>query len=128
MDLGNFSVCLSVKDLATSRAFYEKLGFEQVSGDATQGWIVLKNGVARIGLFQGHLEKNTLAFNPGWTPDAKPLAAFEDVRDLQRKLAERGITPEVAADPATTGPAYFILKDPDGNPIFVDQHVPRPAK
>ena len=128
MQLGNFSVCLAVKDLAVSRTFYEKLGFTQVSGDAAQGWLVLKNGAARIGLFQGHLEKNTLTFNPGWSPDAQPLAAFDDVRDLQRTLQERGITPAVAADPSSTGPAYFILNDPDGNPIFVDQHVPRPGR
>ena len=145
MQLGNFCVCLAVKDLAASRAFYEKLGFTQVSGDASQGWLVLKNGAARVGIFQGMLEKNTLTFNPGWTADAQPLADFEDVRDLQRTLApawralnrtyslqrtlqERGITPAVSADPSGTGPAYFILNDPDGNPIFVDQHVPRPGR
>ena len=128
MELGNFCVCLAVKDLATSRAFYEKLGFTQVSGDASHGYVVLRNGPARIGLFQGHLEKNTLTFNPGWSPDAQPLADFTDVRDLQRTLQERGVTLDVSADPSTTGPAYFILKDPDGNPIFVDQHVPRPGR
>ena len=128
MQLGNFCVCLAVKDLAASRAFYEKLGFTQVSGDASQGWLVLKNGAARVGIFQGMLEKNTLKLNPGWTADAQPLADFEDVRDLQRTLQERGITPAVSADPSGTGPAYFILNDPDGNPIFVDQHVPRPGR
>ena len=128
MQLGNFCVCLAVKDLAASRAFYEKLGFTQVSGDASQGWLVLKNGAARVGIFQGMLEKNTLTFNPGWTADAQPLADFEDVRDLQRTLQERGITPAVSADPSGTGPAYFILNDTDGNPIFVDQHVPRPGR
>lgn len=128
MQLGNFSVCLAVKSLAVSRAFYEKLGFTQVSGDASQGWLVLKNGAARIGIFQGILEKNTLTFNPGWTADAQPLADFEDVRDLQRTLQERGITPAVAADTTGDGHAYFILSDPDGNPIFVDQHVPRPKR
>lgn len=128
MHLGNFCVCLAVKDLATSHAFYAKLGFTQVSGDVSHGYVVLKNGAARIGLFQGHLEKNTLTFNPGWDADAQPLADFTDVRDLQRTLGERGVTPSVAADPAGTGPAYFILSDPDGNPIFVDQHVPRPGR
>ena len=128
MQLGNFCVCLAVKDLGVSHAFYEKLGFTQVSGDAAQGWVVLKNGAARVGLFQGMLDANTLSFNPGWTADAEPLAQFEDVRELQARLQERGVALDVTADPASTGPAYFILKDPDGNPIFVDQHVPRPAK
>lgn len=128
MELGNFCVCLAVKDLERSRAFYEKLGFTQVSGDASQGWLVLKNGAARIGIFQGMLERNTLTFNPGWTPDAEPLADFEDVRDLQRTLQQRGVALSVAADPSGTGPAYFTLEDPDGNPIYVDQHVPRPGR
>jgi len=128
MQLGNFCVCLAVKNLATSLAFYEKLGFTQVSGDASQGWLVLKNGPARVGIFQGMLEKNTLSFNPGWTADAQPLVDFEDVRELQHTLQERGVTLSVTADPESTGPAYFILEDPDGNPIFVDQHVPRPAR
>jgi catechol 2,3-dioxygenase-like lactoylglutathione lyase family enzyme len=128
MQLGNFSVCLAVKDLAVSLAFYEKLGFTQVSGDASQHWLVLKNGVARIGLFERHIEKTTLTFNPGWTPDAEPLADFQDVRELQQTLQQRGVTLEVTADPSSTGPAYFILSDPDGNPIFVDQHVPRPGR
>lgn len=127
MDLGNFCVCLAVKDLAASRAFYEKLGFTQISGDAKQRWLVLRNGVARIGLFQGHLEKNTLTFNPGWSPDAEPLERFTDVRDVQKALDARGVKLDTRTDPAGTGPAYLILKDPDGNPIFIDQHVPRPA-
>ena len=128
MQLGSFCVCLAVKDLAASRAFYEKLGFTQVSGDASQHWLVLRNGAARIGLFQGHIEKNTLTFNPGWSAEAQPLAHFSDVRDLQRTLQERGLTPSVTADPSGTGPAYFILNDPDGNPILVDQHIPRPGR
>ncbi len=128
MQLGNFCVCLSVKDLTASRAFYEKLGFTQISGDASQGWLVLKNGAARVGIFQGILEKNTLSFNPGWNADAQPLADFQDVRELQAVLQERGVALDVTADPASDGPAYFILKDPDGNPIYVDQHVPRPRR
>lgn len=128
MQLGNFCVCLAVKDLAASLAFYEKLGFTQVSGDAAQHWLVLKNGVARIGLFERYIDKTTLTFNPGWTPDAQPLSDFEDVRELQRKVLERGLEPSATADPDSTGPAYFILEDPDGNPIFVDQHVPRPRR
>lgn len=128
MQLGSFCVCLAVKDLAASRAFYEKLGFTQVSGDAAQGWLVMRNGATKIGLFQRFIEKTTLTFNPGWSVEGQPLADFTDVRDLQRTLQERGVTPSVAADPSGTGPGFFILNDPDGNPIYVDQHVPRPGR
>lgn len=128
MDLGNFCVCLAVKDLASSRAFYEKLGFTKVAGEASQNWLVLRNGAAKVGLFQGHIEKTTLAFNPGWSGDGTPLADFTDVRDLQQTLEKRGVALDVRADPAGTGPAYVVLKDPDGNPILLDQHVPRPTK
>jgi catechol 2,3-dioxygenase-like lactoylglutathione lyase family enzyme len=121
-------VCLAVKDLATSRTFYERLGFQQVAGEASQHWLVLRNGTTKVGLFQGHLEKNTLAFNPGWSADGSPLAEFTDVRDLQKTLEQRGVALDVRADPASTGPAFVVLKDPDGNPILLDQHVPRPAK
>lgn len=128
MELGNFCMCLAVKDLATSRAFYEKLGFTRVAGEASQNWLVLRNGLAKIGLFQGHIEKNTLAFNPGWSGDGTPLADFTDVRELQKTLEKAGVVLDVRADPAGTGPAHLVLKDPDGNPILFDQHVPRPAK
>lgn len=128
MELGNFCVCLSVKDLATSLAFYQKFGFTQVAGEASQNWVVLRNGMAKIGLFQGHIEKNTLTFNPGWSGDGTPLEAFTDVRELQKTIEASGVALDVRTDPAGTGPAYFVTKDPDGNPILVDQHVPRPAK
>jgi len=128
MQLGTFCICLAVKDLAVSRAFYEKLGFTEAGGDASQGWLVLRNGTTKIGLFQRFIERNTLTFNPGWSVEGKPLADFVDVRDLQRTLQERGVTPAVPADPSGTGPAFFILNDPDGNPIYVDQHVPRPGR
>lgn len=128
MQLGAFSISLAVKDLAASRAFYEKLGFTQVGGGASQRWLVLGNGTTKIGLFQGFIEKNTLTFNPGWTAQAQPLAGFRDIRDLQKTLQERGLSPAEPADPSGTGPAFFVLADPDGNPILVDQHVPRPAR
>lgn len=128
MDLGTFCVCLAVKDLATSRAFYAKLGFTQVAGEASQNWLVLRNGLAKIGLFQGHIKKNTLTFNPGWSGDGTALADFTDVRELQKTLEKGGVVLDVRADPEGTGPAYLALKDPDGNPILFDQHVPRPAK
>ena len=126
MRLGNFSVSLAVKDIAASRAFYEKLGFEMVAGDQSQHWVVLQNEHARIGLFEGMFKKNMLTFNPGWDGNKNTLADFEDVRELQKTLKARGIAPDPAADEATTGPAYFMLTDPDGNPILVDQHVPSP--
>lgn len=123
MELGNFSVSLAVKDLKTSLAFYEKLGFAKCGGDATQGWIVLRNGPARVGLFQGMFEKNLMTFNPGWDPDAKALDEFEDVRDIQKRLKAAGVKLIAEADESTTGPAHITLIDPDGNQILIDQHV-----
>ena len=130
--LGNFSVSLTVKDLAASRAFYEKLGFKMVGGMPEQNWVILQNEDARIGLFQGMFEKNMLTFNPGWEGKRDggktDLTDFDDVRDLQRTLKQKGLTPSPAADESTSGPGYFMLADPDGNPILVDQHVPSPKK
>ena len=123
MQLGAFSISLSVKDLAASRAFYEKLGFKQFAGNAAQNWLILKNGDALIGLFQGMFEKNTLTFNPGWDQNANGVEGFTDIRELQRQLKEQGVALAPEADPATTGPAYFMVIDPDGNPVLVDQHV-----
>ena len=123
MELGAFSISLSVKDLEASRAFYEKLGFEPFGGDVSQNWLILKNGSTVIGIFQGMFEKNTLTFNPGWDADAAALDAFTDVRELQRRLKARGVELVSEADESTTGPASFVAIDPDGNPILVDQHV-----
>lgn len=128
MQLGNFSVSLTVKDIQASKAFYEKLDFVQVSGDLAQKWIVLQNGTTKIGLFQGMFDRNMLTFNPGWNSQKETLADFQDVRELQHVLKERGLTPQVEADEASDGPAYFTLLDPDGNPILVDQHVPKPKR
>lgn len=122
MDLGAFSVSLAVKDLAASRAFYEKLGFEQLGGEPTQNWLILKNGQTVIGLFQGMFPNNILTFNPGWDQSAQNTASFTDVRELQARLIEQGIEPVTKAAPDTTGPASFVLVDPDGNSILVDQH------
>ena len=122
MQLGAFSISLAVKDLAVSRAFYAKLGFEVSGGDATQGWLILKNGDCVIGLFQGMFEKNILTFNPGWTSKAEPVDDFTDVRQLQRQLKEKDVAFDSEADEATSGPASFLIFDPDGNPILVDQH------
>jgi catechol 2,3-dioxygenase-like lactoylglutathione lyase family enzyme len=128
LQLGNFSVSLAVKDIAASRAFYEKLGFKMVSGDQSRNWVVLQNDNARIGLFQGMFPRNTLTFNPGWDGNKNTLPEFEDVRDLQKTLKARGLTPDPAADESTNGPAFLMLTDPDGNPILIDQHVPSPKK
>ena len=125
MELGAFSISLSVKDLAASRAFYEKLGFEVIGGDATQNWQILRNGTTTIGLFQGMFEQNILTFNPGWNATADPLESFTDVREIQTALDERDIAIKTRADDSTDGPANMVLVDPDGNPILIDQHVPR---
>ena len=126
MNLGTFSISLAVKDIATSRAFYKKLGFEQVGGDATQNWLILRNGNTTIGLFQGMFEHNTLTFNRGWTSQAETLKEFDDVREIQRRLKAHGLFLTSEADESTSGPASLTLVDPDGNLILVDQHVDRP--
>ena len=126
MQLGVFSVSLTVKDIRVSKSFYEKLDFKQVAGDINQNWIILQNGTTTIGLFQGMFEKNIMTFNPGWDKDQKTLKNFEDVRDIQAELIKRGITPDPKADSTGDGPASFVISDPDGNPILVDQHVPKP--
>jgi catechol 2,3-dioxygenase-like lactoylglutathione lyase family enzyme len=123
MELGAFSVSLAVKDLSASRTFYETLGFTAMGGDPSRGWLILKNGVAVIGLFQGMFEKNILTFNPGWSQDAKPLASFTDVREVQRVLDAAEIELTSRADPDTAGPAHIVLTDPDGNVVMLDQHV-----
>ena len=123
MQLGAFSISLAVKDLRASQAFYEKLGFTAFAGDPSQNWLILKNGDHIIGLFQGMFEKNILTFNPGWDSNAQPLAAFTDVRELQRQLKAQGVQLVSEADESTSGPASFVVLDPDGNPILVDQHV-----
>ncbi len=128
MKLGNFSVSLAVKDIAASRAFYEKLGFWVTHDMQAKNWLVLQNETTTIGLFQGMFERNVLTFNPGWDSSKATLPEFEDVREIQRTLKGRGLVPTLAADESTTGPAFLMLTDPDGNPVLIDQHVPRAAK
>ena len=123
MKLGAFCLSLAVKNLAASRGFYEKLGFEQTGGDPAKNWLVLRNENSTIGLFQGMFERNTLTFNPGWTNQAQPLAEFEDVRAIQQRLKASGLTLVVEAEETATGPAHLMLIDPDGNPVLIDQHV-----
>jgi predicted lactoylglutathione lyase len=123
MDLGAFSISLTVKDIQVSKEFYQKLGFEIFGGDESQNWLILKNGEAVIGLFQGMFEKNMLTFNPGWDSNARELAEFTDVREIQQQLKQDGVEFTSEADVTTTGPASFMVIDPDGNPILVDQHI-----
>lgn len=122
MKLGAFSISLSVKDIAASRAFYETLGFSVFGGNQEQGWLILKNESTLIGLFKGMFEGNMLTFNPGWDSDAQPLDAFDDVRAIQRHLKANGIALTSQADESTHGPASITLTDPDGNAILIDQH------
>jgi len=123
MELGTFSVSLAVKDIEASKRFYERLGFTPFAGDQLKNWLIMKNGDHAIGLFQGMFDKNILTFNPGWDSNAQKLASFTDVRVLQRQLKESGVNMIVEADEGSTGPASFMIADPDGNTILVDQHV-----
>ncbi|MBI3367228.1 MAG: VOC family protein [Burkholderiales bacterium] len=123
MQLGNFSISLTVKNIVASKAFYEKLGFAVVGGDMSRNWLVLKSGDHKIGLFQGMFDKNMLTFNPGWDSSAQRLPNFTDIRELQRQLKAQGVRFATEADETTKGPASFMVIDPDGNPILFDQHV-----
>ncbi|EVT73409.1 glyoxalase [Stenotrophomonas maltophilia 5BA-I-2] len=127
MQLGAFSVSLAVKDLATSRAFYEALGFSVTGGDEALNWLVLRNNGIVVGLFQGMFEGNLLTFNPGWDQHKQELASFQDVREVQAELDAKGIALTARADPDGEDPAYLQLTDPDGNVILIDQHVARPT-
>ncbi len=122
MELGNFSASLAVKDIEASKAFYEKLGFVQVLGEPRKCSAIMKNGSTKIGLFQGMFEKNLLTFNPGWDQEGKPSGKFEDVRSIQKRLKNLGV--DVGAEiESKSGPASFMVTDPDGNPILLDQHL-----
>ena len=122
MELGAFSISLKVKDIKKSVEFYEKLGFTYKGGNIDQNWIVLKNGSTVIGLFQGFIEENTLTFNPGWDQSASEVNPFTDVREIQKKLKEKGMKIDREANETTKGPEYIVLTDPDGNSILIDQH------
>jgi predicted enzyme related to lactoylglutathione lyase len=122
MQLGLFSMSLTVKDIHASKAFYEKLGFEVFGGNISQNWLILTNGETIVGLFQGMFDKNMLTFNPGWDSNARNTDEYTDVRELQRKLKDQGVKFESEADEITTGSASFIVVDPDRNPILVDPH------
>ena len=123
MELGAFSISLSVKDIKISRAFYENLGFTVFGGNMDEYWLIMKNGNAIVGLFQGMFQKNMLTFNPGWDENANPLASFADIREIQQHLKKAGVQLLTEVDETTSGPESFIVIDPDGNPILIDQHV-----
>ena len=123
MKLGAFSISLSVKDIKVSKTFYENLGFSVFAGDIEKNYLIMKNGNALVGLFQGMFEKNILTFNPGWDENAHKLDSFEDVRKIQTELKSKGIKLEQEADENTSGPGSIVLIDPDGNPVLIDQHV-----
>ncbi len=123
MELGAFSVSLSVKDLEVSKAFYEKLGFSVYAGEQERNYLIMKNGDTVIGLFQGMFEGNILTFNPGWDQSAQPLDSYTDIREIQTHLKESGIAIGQEIDENSTGPASVMIMDPDGNPILLDQHV-----
>lgn len=123
MHLGAFSISLSVKNLAASRAFYEALGFEAIGGDPAEGWQILRGPTAVIGLFEGQIARNTLTFNPRWDQNAQPLSDTPDVREIARILRDRGLTVSGNLDPDGSGPGFITLIDPDGNPVLIDQHL-----
>jgi len=123
MNLGAFSLSLTVKDLSASKSFYEAMGFSVFGGDESQGWLIMKSPSCVLGLFQGMFDKNMMTFNPGWDSNGQRLANFEDVREIQKSLKGQGVAIIDEADEATSGPASFIVVDPDGNPVLVDQHV-----
>jgi hypothetical protein len=123
MEFGAFSMSLCVQNINASKSFYEKLDFRVIGGNAAENWLIMRNGDHTIGLFHGMFEKNIMTFNPGWDKNGEKLDSFTDVRDLQQQLKTRGIKFENEADESTTGPASFIVIDPDGNPIMIDQHV-----
>lgn len=127
MSLGNFSVSLAVKDLQASRTFYETLGFTVFHDQSAHNWMLMKSPTAIVGLFQGMFEGNIMTFNPGWDDNGQPVSPFEDVRAMQKRLKAAGIEIAQEADEASTGPASFILTDPDGNTIMIDQHVDAPS-
>lgn len=122
MNLGAFSLSLSVKDIAASKDFYGKLGFEPFGGDIEQNWLILRNGDHVLGLFQGMFDRNTLTFNPGWDQQCAETGSFTDVREIQSELKAQGLTLASEAEADGTGPGSCMLFDPDGNPILIDQH------
>ena len=122
MKLGAFSISLAVKDLKKSKEFYENLGFKRFAGELEQKWLILKNEITIIGLFEDMLQENSLTFNPGWDENARNVEPFDDIRTIQHHLKNCGVTLTTETDLTTQGPGHISLKDPDGNVILIDQH------
>lgn len=123
MELGAFSISLSVKDLKISKEFYEKLGFTVFGGDMKMNYLIMKNGDALVGLFQGMFENNIITFNPGWNQNAELVEGFNDIRVIQASLQANEIALDSEVDASTKGPGSIVLTDPDGNSILIDQHI-----
>lgn len=122
MKLGAFSISLNVKDINASKQFYENLGFTAFAGDIKKNYLIMKNENSLIGLFHGMFENNILTFNPGWDENGKNIEKFDDIREIQRQLKKKGIPINPQADENTSGPASFMVTDPDGNVVLFDQH------
>lgn len=123
MKLGAFSLSLNVKNLAASKDFYQKMGFQPAGGDEAQNWLIMRSGNTTIGLFQGMFDSNIMTFNPGWDAQCQTLDTFDDVRTIQSQLKSQGVALKSEAEGEKRGPGSFMLQDPDGNMILVDQHV-----
>lgn len=123
MELGAFSVSLSVSNIEESKVFYQKLGFAIVGGDQSQNWLILKNGDHTIGLFHGMFEGNIMTFNPGWDKNCKTLESYKDVRVLLKEFEAQGVNILQKSITGESGPSSFSITDPDGNSILIDQHV-----
>lgn len=123
MQLGAHSISLAVKDIAASKAFYTKLGFQEVGGDIEQHWVILRNAEHTIGLFQGMFDSNIMTFNPGWDRHAQPLEEFTDIRVIQSNLQAQGVELDSEVEAGSSGPGSIMLRDPDGNTILIDQHL-----
>lgn len=123
MKLGAFSISLNVKNIMASKEFYEALGFKVFAGEIERNYLIMKNGNALVGLFHGMFENTMLTFNPGWDENAEKVDPFDDVREIQQMLQEKNIKSDKEIDKGTQGPASFMIIDPDGNAILIDQHV-----
>jgi len=123
MKLGAFSISLSVKDLKASKDFYEGLGFMVFGGGLESDYLIMKNGDAIIGLFQGMFDKNILTFNPGWDQECRIQSDFSDVREIYAIVSAKNMKTEQVSLAEGKGPGSFVIIDPDGNPVLIDQHV-----
>ncbi|BDD04015.1 VOC family protein [Aureibacter tunicatorum] len=123
MQLGAFSISLSVKNLETSIIFYEKLGFSAIGGNLDSKYVIMKNDQTVIGLFEKMFEGNMLTFNPGWDQEGNMLKQYDDIRTIQKDLINNGVKLANTIEETTIGPANLMLTDPDGNVILIDQHV-----